>query len=374
MSESKPVPIVLTRVELYERVWSQPLDKLAPTLGMSGRGLAKLCARHKIPVPWRGFWTKVQFGHEPRKLPLRDLPEGTTEEKIWFGGESTRRELTQAEVLAQNEGKPENRITVSKRLVSLHPIVRDMGRECGAISSGGEQLEAIERFGAFRVRVSQGQIGRALKILDALAKALESRGYWFERGNNGRPQAVILGERIGFRIDERYKRRVEVRPSGYRTTEFDSIGRLAVVVEEGGRSWQDRDNRKLEDRLNEIVASLIIATDWIRADRLEKEEWKRQYEIECKKREEIERQRREEQLRAQQFDEDSKQWRRYERHRRYTERVRAAAVSRGVPVDDSSGVGRWILWAERRLAELDPFGASRSLPEIAELRARRAAP
>ena len=43
--------ITLTRQQLYDRAWTKPLDALAKELGLSGRGLGKLCDRHDIPVP-----------------------------------------------------------------------------------------------------------------------------------------------------------------------------------------------------------------------------------------------------------------------------------------------------------------------------------
>jgi hypothetical protein len=54
--------IRLTRQELYDRVWSTPLARLGPELGMSGRGLAKLCSREGIPVPNRGWWANADSG------------------------------------------------------------------------------------------------------------------------------------------------------------------------------------------------------------------------------------------------------------------------------------------------------------------------
>jgi hypothetical protein len=49
--------ITLTRQQLYDRAWTTPLDTLAKELGLSGRGLGKLCQRHDIPPP-RGWWRK----------------------------------------------------------------------------------------------------------------------------------------------------------------------------------------------------------------------------------------------------------------------------------------------------------------------------
>jgi hypothetical protein len=62
--------ISLTRQQLYDRAWTTPLDALAKELGLSGRGLGKLCDRHDIPVPPRGRWTKKTAGHRVRQTPL----------------------------------------------------------------------------------------------------------------------------------------------------------------------------------------------------------------------------------------------------------------------------------------------------------------
>jgi hypothetical protein len=50
------------RSELYKAVWSQPVFHVARQLGVSDRGLAKICARHSVPLPPRGRWAKVAAG------------------------------------------------------------------------------------------------------------------------------------------------------------------------------------------------------------------------------------------------------------------------------------------------------------------------
>ena len=71
-------PLTLTRQQLHDRVWTTPTDKLAGELGLSGRGLGKLCARHDIPVPPRGYWAKKAAGkrvsHRHRAKMLRHAP------------------------------------------------------------------------------------------------------------------------------------------------------------------------------------------------------------------------------------------------------------------------------------------------------------
>jgi hypothetical protein len=60
----------ITRAELYPKVWSEPMVKIAREFGISDRGLAKTSKRLDVPVPPRGYWAKLQAGKEVSKLPL----------------------------------------------------------------------------------------------------------------------------------------------------------------------------------------------------------------------------------------------------------------------------------------------------------------
>jgi hypothetical protein len=62
-----PAPIVLTKRELYDLVWSKPMRDLAAELGISDVGLAKVCDRHRVPKPERGHWNKIQAGQKTKK-------------------------------------------------------------------------------------------------------------------------------------------------------------------------------------------------------------------------------------------------------------------------------------------------------------------
>lgn len=55
------------RIQLYDAIWTTPAIKLSKELGMSDVGLAKICKRHKIPRPCRGYWAKNEVGiKQPR--------------------------------------------------------------------------------------------------------------------------------------------------------------------------------------------------------------------------------------------------------------------------------------------------------------------
>lgn len=72
-------PVVLSRQELYEGVWSKPMSVLAREFGLTGNALAKICSRVNVPYPSRGHWMKVSAGTAPARpaLPADPASEGT---------------------------------------------------------------------------------------------------------------------------------------------------------------------------------------------------------------------------------------------------------------------------------------------------------
>lgn len=75
----------LTRLELYDLVWSQSISQLAPRFQMSDKGLAKKCEAHDIPRPPVGYWMKVQYGRSVKKTPLPKLDDPSLE-IVYFNG------------------------------------------------------------------------------------------------------------------------------------------------------------------------------------------------------------------------------------------------------------------------------------------------
>jgi len=68
--------VIVTRQELYEKVWSTPLTQLGPTYGVTHVHLANICDDHDVPRPPRGYWQQKAFGKDSPKpsLPACDDP------------------------------------------------------------------------------------------------------------------------------------------------------------------------------------------------------------------------------------------------------------------------------------------------------------
>ena len=67
----------LTRSQLYELVWKEPMLALSKQFDISDVGLRKMCARLNIPVPKAGHWQKVKFGKSSHQLRLPPIKNNT---------------------------------------------------------------------------------------------------------------------------------------------------------------------------------------------------------------------------------------------------------------------------------------------------------
>lgn len=60
------------------------MTKVAPTLGLSDVGLAKVCRKYEIPRPPVGYWAKLAHGREVERVELPELNAEDLSEIISF--------------------------------------------------------------------------------------------------------------------------------------------------------------------------------------------------------------------------------------------------------------------------------------------------
>src|SRR5690606_14462010 len=71
-----PRTSVITREELYERVWSAPMIKVVEKFDVSGSYLARVCTALRVPRPERGYWAKLAVGKAPKRPALPEPQPG----------------------------------------------------------------------------------------------------------------------------------------------------------------------------------------------------------------------------------------------------------------------------------------------------------
>ena len=194
--------ITFNRNELYEKVWSEPMSRLAPEYSISDRGLAKICMKLNVPIPPRGYWAKLEHGKKTKHTPLPALKAGETEVYTYH----VQPDPVMSEFIA-SESKPENRITVSEKLLSPHILVRETHRVLMDVKTDNYGVLRTMRKSCLDMRISPQGLKRALRIMDALIKGFEKRKFRVKNEADRFPStyAEIDGENIHFSIEEKVR-------------------------------------------------------------------------------------------------------------------------------------------------------------------------
>lgn len=351
-------PIRLTRTELYNLVWSAPMSKVAPELGMSGGGLAGICRRNDIPRPSAGYFMK-RADRRPDRSPLPE-PErdDVIEIRPFHNPKPPIDDETQA--LIDAESDPANAIIVPDRLnkpVAAVAALRAQLSKQARPTYGRPVIGAGPR--SLRVTVHKSTIPRALRILDALLKAADARGYSL-RINDDTSGLLVLGQEIEFRLSENTTReerelsdderaalespygwvadRYTYTPTGKLKLEFESVCGFTLR-----HRWSDTTRRPLEECLNEVMAALPILAAAKRERERRFREAEEQRRADARRRED---QRREAERRRAQVEallDEVAYWRRAAELREFAELARG---SRGE---------RWAQWALEVADQLDPL-------------------
>jgi len=313
----------ISREDPYEEVWSQPMSILAKNHGISDVGLAKICKRFKIPLPRRGYWQRKRHGKTGFRVPLPTLKE-FQETTIFI---RKKRELPVGQEMVSEEQSridfekmDKNKILVASGLYSAHPLTTQTQINLKKAECNRYGVLSCRRRKCLDISVGPNSMHRALRIMDALFKALEKRDFKVsvtskdpkDPYSHCETSVEVLGETLEFGLVESIKRterdltEKEMKSWHYRSKEFEfhPTGNLSLIIKtylpEGTRrKWSEGKKRRLEDCLNDFIAGLIRAAIVHRARRLEMERERKKRLEEERKRMEEERIREEEERRFQ---------------------------------------------------------------------------
>lgn len=150
---------------------------LAKEFGLSNVGLKKTCKRHDIPTPGVGYWAKVEHGKPVQRQKLLPTKRGESDIVLvrpdavlhpWQVSSEPNPDWVDRELL------PENQVAADLSGEPVHLLVRHTAQRLKKEKSSGW---IVPPHGCLSVRVSRGQLPRALAILDALLRACEARGW-----------------------------------------------------------------------------------------------------------------------------------------------------------------------------------------------------
>lgn len=263
------------RAKLLEEVWSDPVQMVAPLYGLSDVGLKKLCSRLQIPTPPRGYWAKLKAGKRVHPRPKLHDYTGASKNlyRPTLAPEPQPKPAAEVDVRFQQlldfEQRPENQIVVAERVRDWHPFVA-AAREA-LVSPIIDQRDMPQTRGkGLNISVSTDLQNRALRVADALLKALEKRGHQVQQGAHN-IEVVVFGDPQRLRLFEPSIRSAYVPTakqlaakakgewSYWPSWTFTPSGRLQVWVDDGyGGKIMDTDKRLVEQQLNKLMQ--IMAT------------------------------------------------------------------------------------------------------------------
>jgi hypothetical protein len=367
------LPFVVARSLLYEQVWVLSMPQLARQFGVSYYALTKACRSSDIPLPPQGYWLRLQHGKAViSRPPLPPMPVDQSEEIVIHTVSKVAVAASVVDVGAAAEPTPQNRIEVAERLHQPHQLVQSASvalAEAKIDYRGKRRSQIGSRTtpSALEVRVSPVSQNRALRLLDALIKALETRGY--EVTAKG---VLIEGEYVPIALIEKDIRTPHVatpaelarkRQYSWETIPaWDYAPNGLLFIYSDAHFWKRPDIRKqwsegrtarLEDMLDDVADGLVLIGSALRhrtdERRRESEMWAERERV----RQEQARQARMEKARRENLFATADAWDRAGRIRKLIAEIeRRATADNGLATTEMS---TWIAWAKRVADGTDPL-------------------
>lgn len=367
-NENTTARSTVTRELLFDQVWETPMNRLAARYGITGNGLAKICARLEVPCPPRGYWAKKLAGRkvvEP-KLPA---PKVGTPDSVTISPtppERLRKHPSPAvQARIQDLQGTRSAFSVSSRLSDPHPVIAGWIAE-----HSRRRQEAMREPDPHRRKyIDPGeytsQDRRRHRLLHALFKVLEKSGGRVGQDERGRLFVELDGERIEFQLREKLKQvrhpltedekrwytsrewRVELEPTGR------LVFAISTFLQNGLRQeWLETEASPMESLLPEIAATLLEAGPLLADQSRKREEAQRLWQAQ-RRREAEERERRAlDAARWRRFTELAAAWHAAKNTHAFLEALMLLPSEDGEVIAGKS-IPDWLQWASEHLRKAD---------------------
>lgn len=257
----------------------------------------------------------------------------------------------------QAERLPENKIVVSKNLNSPHQLIQGARKNLVGQKPYRGMVHTFR--GDIDIRVAPASVSRALRIMDALIKALEFRGMKIVIATNENkvPTYVeIFNQRIRISIYEVSKmvKRENVQ-FGDNSYDYIPTGRLVIKISRGYDEQPqcgDRKNKRLEDDLNNVVITLYKYAFEERAAEIKRQQEHLKWREQELQSEELAKQREIEQQKILAFETAAMNWKKSKLLRAYLEELKKAQKGSLVA---GSEFDQWLGWAGQYVDGLSPL-------------------
>lgn len=348
---------VITREELYNLVWENPLSKLAKKYNLSDNGLRKVCKKLDIPLPKNGYWQKIQFNKKviKEKLPLNNTVEASITLKFRKNSET----VINGEVNELNQLTKELKNTLKDTIIFPEKLTKPNQLIIDAKNDLKDKKPSLYHNmnglvntspGIIDIAVTPHNIKRALLFMDIFIKAIQNRGHKIIIKDGTR---VIINN-IELRIDlrEKLKRKI-IKGTHWDSTVLEPSNILSLRLDIYPiKEWTDTDSSKIEDKIPSIIAKLELQAIQEKQQAIEREIWNREYERKRKIEEDFEAKRNFELKEFKGLFQKANRWHQAEILRKYIFEVEKKAKENNSLTEE---VIKWLEWANNKVEWYDPF-------------------
>jgi hypothetical protein len=210
----------LTRSQLYELVWAEPMLKVAARFEVSSSYMARVCTLMNVPRPERGYWAKLAVGQIPPKPELPELRPG--DQMIWNRNGISTTHIQDRPLPQPPTKKLRRKAAVASSKPETHPLIHGAREHFDAAKTSYDSayLKPAKRLLVDLV-VSKTGLDKALAFANQLFLELEA--------HDCRVMIAAHGERMGRPpVDENEIPRKNAYDD-YRSSRLWSPGRVTVV-------------------------------------------------------------------------------------------------------------------------------------------------
>lgn len=361
--------ITLSRENLYEKVWTSPIHKLSTEFGLSDVGLGKVCRRHQIPVPGRGYWARLQSGQRLKRPPLPAITNARLNNIEIFPSEPRPPILDpqQAEIQIPTILVAEDRALTHRHALRIERFI---------LSTKTDEMGVLlpRKGRVVPVRVSPEALPRALRIIDALLSAVEAANYTlkWESPYNTPLSIAVLDEELTFSISEILDR-MEHKPTREEITreklklfwhppkwDYRPSGHLKITIDctdfRGVRhTWSDGKKKPLEEYLGHFMVGLVLVAKAIKQGREERAEQERKWAEERKQAAEESARQAEYKRKAEVAGKLAASWNQSKLLREFGNTLLAEAEKMAASEDQKQDLEAIVIWTMRHADLVDPL-------------------
>lgn len=336
------------------------MKRLAASFGLSDQGLAKVCRRHDVPRPPRGYWAKLAAGKPVQVVGPPPLRAGVVDNVLLVARPLPIAIAPAVSARIEEAAARVQEVRVLERLSQPHPVI--------ATWNARREKEIARRQDVYDFRLRR--VGRPTgftsmerrchRFLDAIFKSWEAQGLKVSETDrrdlmvsNGQEkieiQARVKLQQVRRPLTEQEQRWRSESDKDYRV-ELEETDTLIFEVKTWlptglKRKWQDTRKTPIEQSAGEIVTTIVAAFPLMEEARKRREEQARLQRIAEQQRYEEQQRQKVDRDRYRRFVEHAHHWKEALLAREYLDALKAMRRSGGTDAE-ASALDDWMDWAE----------------------------